>query len=195
MCAALHVTSAAQPRPSRPRYMCAPLPACDHVVLCRERERENAAGREICKGGQQSPQGTEKGAWSMNERDLGCGDQLSPQGPERGDLSVVDSGEQRSPQGTERRLERLRETTRAWRAERRLERKRGIMQQRRGTTVGGECGEMPTLEQPSVQSNLATFHAKLTSCAYQLCISCKERFPSINVGASGLCNRCSRDKK
>ena len=71
---------------------------------CRRlrRERENAAGRDIWKGGQRSPQGTEKGGWSAKERDLGYGDQLSPQGPERGDLSVIEKGEQRSPQGTER---------------------------------------------------------------------------------------------
>ena len=86
MCSAASAVHAAQPHPSQPRYMRAPLAYVRTCVRpCRRlwRERENAAGREIWKGGLQSPQGTEKGGWSVKERDLGYGDQLSPQGPER----------------------------------------------------------------------------------------------------------------
>ena len=82
----VQLSSAAAPQPAS-LHACAPsLRTCVRPCRRLQRERKNATGREIWKGGQRSPQGTEKGGWSAKERDIGYGDQLSPQGPER-DLS------------------------------------------------------------------------------------------------------------
>ena len=69
MCACM-CSSAALPRPSRPRYMCAPLAyvrACDHVVVCGEGER-TPQGERSGKEGSGVPRGQKKEAGGERER-------------------------------------------------------------------------------------------------------------------------------
>ena len=66
--------------------------------------------------------------------------------------------------------------------------------------VANETSELQLFQQPRVRTKMQLFHARLTSLQTPKCVTCHERFPSMNIRQAPTtnnkteCVRCSRDK-